>query len=220
MRWCCKNSRSTRVHFTPRLIPPIAATRLWTTDFAGASVSEGLGFTFAPFNGDNTAYGYALLVWKRQPDGSWKWIFNDGVNTTAPPTFSTGAAVRLIEPGAEGTDTAVDIAEAETALASQALTDPAGAIASVLAPEGRVSREDAAPVVGPDAARQALAAGPSSIDYEAPLRTEATADLAFTLSEARWEGGAGFYTRIWVLSDEGWKVAVDQMIPRLAPAVD
>lgn len=183
----------------------------WGPDFAGASASGDFGFTAGPFNGDGAVFGYSLHVWERQPDGAWKWIYGDGVDTGALTVDPQGVAT--IAPGAEATDPAIDIAAAEQALAARALTDASGAIVDVLAAEGRVSRSNLAPVVGPDAARGLLANAPL-VRYAPPLRTVVRPDMAFTLGEASWDGGAGYYARIWVLADDGWTLAFDQLLLR------
>lgn len=190
----------------------------WSPSLAGASDSGELGFTTGPYNGDGTAFGQYFTVWKRQPDGSWKWIYDGGINQIEPQTLDPEGEVITILPGAESTDPAVDVAAAEAALAAAAAANPGEAFAGVLASQGRVNRDNTAPATGPEAARELLAAGPASLAYAPPLRTETTYDLAFTLGEVRWEGGFGYYGRIWVLEDDGWKLAFDQIVERTPEA--
>jgi len=42
------------------------------------------GFTAGPFNGDGTAFGYYLTVWRKQEDGAWRWLFEGGIDVTEP----------------------------------------------------------------------------------------------------------------------------------------
>ena len=58
----------------------------WEPAFADAGASGDFGYTrgrwqITPDGEDEPAsYGYYVTIWKRQPDGSWKWVFDTGVN--------------------------------------------------------------------------------------------------------------------------------------------
>jgi ketosteroid isomerase-like protein len=186
----------------------------WGPEVAAASRSGDLGFTTGPFNGDGAAFGYYLTVWKRQPDGAWKWVYEGGTDVTTPLTVSADGEVEVIEPSAEGKDAGEDVLAAEAALATAAATDPGGALAGVMAARGRISRNNIAPATGPDGARAIYANGPAALQYSPPLRSEVSPDLVFTLGEVRWADGGGYYCRIWVFQDEGWKIAFDQIVER------
>lgn len=186
----------------------------WSPEYAGASRTGNLGFTTGPFNGGDTAFGQYFTVWKRQADGSLKWIYDGGINQLTPTVVSADSVVRIIESGAEGTDAAIDIANAEADLATAASVNAPGAFAERLTPEGRVNRDNNPSAIGGEAARTLLAGGPHSFTYSPPAKTEVTPDLAWTFGEVRWQAGFGYYSRIWVLTDEGWKIAFDQIIER------
>jgi ketosteroid isomerase-like protein len=55
-------------------------------------VSGDLGYTFgnwirkskSPTVTDTTYYGNYISIWKRQPDGTWKYVFDSGNSTPAP----------------------------------------------------------------------------------------------------------------------------------------
>jgi hypothetical protein len=186
----------------------------WDPALAVASSSGELGFTTGPFNGDDTAFGQYLTVWKRQPDGSWKWIYDGGTDSTTPVTVRFDGEVEVIEPAEEGTDAGEDILEVEAALATAAAIDAGGALAAVMAARGRISRNNVPIGIGPDGARAVYADGPAALTYTPPIKSEVTPDLVFTLGVVRWAGGAGYYCRIWVLQDDGWRIAFDQIIER------
>lgn len=205
----------------------------WAPEFAGASAAGDFGFTAGPFNGDGAAFGYALTVWRQQPAGEWRWIFNGGVDTTTPTTIDPNFNVALADTptGGEGAadtaKTAIDILEA--GLATSATANAPVSLSSHFAANARLQRQDAAPVIGDEAITRALEAGPQAINFK-QLRSFASnaGDMVFTLGEARWKDagadgvspdGAGIYGRIWSATSDGWRIVYDQIVLRDLPPV-
>ena len=63
----------------------------WVLLKAEISQSDDLGYTFGNWElylkrQDTTLYGNYLSVWKKQNDGTWKYILDSGVNTPKPVT--------------------------------------------------------------------------------------------------------------------------------------
>jgi len=172
----------------------------WAPEFAGISRGGDIGFTTGPFNGDDTAFGQYFTVWRLQNDGTWKWIYDGGTNQRTPTQVNPRAQVRQLALGRGA-------GSAEAAIAAVREREAAFA-------------EQAANGAGPDAAAQIVGAG--GVRYEPPLIAEAgvAGDMVFTLGEARWEGGFGYYCRIWVLTSDGWKIGFDQIVVRAEPSTD
>jgi ketosteroid isomerase-like protein len=74
----------------------------WTPLFADVAASGDLGYTYGSYASRITlpdgsvrrGSGHYTTIWKRQPDGSWKWVLDTGVpNTpvTEPPPAATAA---------------------------------------------------------------------------------------------------------------------------------
>jgi ketosteroid isomerase-like protein len=62
----------------------------WKPVRAGISRSNDLGYTFGDWelflkDKDTTLYGNYLTVWKKQADGTWKYVLDSGVDTPKPP---------------------------------------------------------------------------------------------------------------------------------------
>ena len=65
----------------------------WKPVKAESSSSGDLGYTFGNWylksktkaGTDTTYYGNYISIWKKQPDGSWKYIFDAGVDTPELP---------------------------------------------------------------------------------------------------------------------------------------
>lgn len=190
----------------------------WAPDFAGISRGGDIGFTTGPYNGGGAAFGQYFTVWRLQADGSWKWIYDGGTNQRTPTQVNAVADVRQLafgQRGAGSADAAVAaVRTREASFAEQAADNAGEAFEAWLADGARVNRDDQASAESVEAAAQLVGAGP--VRYSAPEIIEAGAagDLVFTLGEARWEGGAGYYCRIWVLTSAGWKIGFDQIIQR------
>jgi len=69
------------------LYPPDAPGELtWEPTFADVAESGDLGYTLGKYEfsyvGENdqkkVATGYYVTIWKRQPDGQWKYVFDTG----------------------------------------------------------------------------------------------------------------------------------------------
>ncbi len=205
----------------------------WAPEFAGASAAGDFGFTAGPFNGDGSTFGYYLTVWRQQPDGEWRWLYNGGVDTKTPATIDPAFNVALIDPtsGGEGAadvaKTAIDILEA--GLATSAASDAHVSLSSQFAANARMHRADTPPIIGDEAITKAIEAGPQTIDFKQLQSFAATGgDMVFTLGEARWKNDVlpdgtgtdafGIYNRVWASTGDGWRIVFDQIVPRDLPA--
>ena len=72
---------------------PPAATPVWAPEAAEVAASGDLAYSWGPFTwtpvpggplaGKPPFTGYYVSIWKKQPDGRWKWVIDLGV--PAPP---------------------------------------------------------------------------------------------------------------------------------------
>ena len=191
----------------------------WGPEFAGASAAGDFGFTTGPFNGDGAAFGYYLTVWRKEPNGDWRWIYEGGVDTRDPTTIDPAFDVAFIAPPSGGESAAGTaqsaVAVLESGLATSAAADAPSSLSAQFAPISRMHRQDSAPAIGAEAIAAALKAGPHVIGFR-QLRSYASAagDMVFTLGEARWDSGKGIYGRIWSHQPEGWRIVFDQIVLR------
>lgn len=201
----------------------------WWPTYAGIAASGDLGFTTGPFVSEyqgRKGHGHYFTIWRRQKDGRWRWVLDHGPPTREPAAAGTDAPVTVLPAGkpprrASGAGWRQVLA-AESALAAALARDARSALAAVLAEDGRVMRVGPQPAVGREAWLAALAEGPATIEA-AHLGggISAAGDLAFTYGRARWEkdgsARAGHYVRIWQRRAEGWRLIVDEIIPRRPP---
>lgn len=196
----------------------------WGPEFAGISSGGDFGFTTGPYNGGGAAFGQYFTVWRRQADGSWKWIYDGGTNQTTPTTVNAAAQVEALPIGARGAGTELAATESvlreESELAQAAASNAGRAYQAVFAETGRMNRDNQPTALGRDSV--AALAGEGAIGFSPPqvVHASGNGDMVFTIGQARWEGGSGYYCRIWVLQAEGWRIGYDQILLRTLAELD
>lgn len=193
-------------------------TLFWWPAFAGIARSGDLGFTTGPVSLDlaRTPRGHYFTVWRRQGDGSWKWIYDGGVGPIANPGLIAPDASEVPTLAVE--ERGVGALAAKQVRALEGELNGADSLRARLAPEAQVFRSRLPRGVGADMAA-ALTAPAEDVSY-ALERVEASAagDMVMTLGRARWTGGEGLYARIWQYRSAGWAIVYDQLIlPRPPP---
>ncbi|HEX8572924.1 MAG TPA: DUF4440 domain-containing protein [Allosphingosinicella sp.] len=206
-------------------IPPVALK--WWPVYAGIAASGDLGFTTGPFvagTGERQGHGWYFTIWKRQPDGSWRWVLDHGPPTREAAALPANAEVAALPPGRVSSRSQAfgSLRAAEAHLAAALALDARSALPRFLAPDGRLMRVGPQPAIGPAAWGPVLAAGPDRIE-STPLGGDVAeaGDLAYTFGKARWEKSgtpvSGHYVRIWQRRADGWRLIVDNMIASPPP---
>ena len=202
------------------------ATLKWWPIHAGLAASGDLGFTTGPFvltREGRTMHGHYFTIWKRQPDGSWRWLLDHGPPMREASPFgphtpvSTLAAAAPLPTAAPGAAWG-DLLAAEAALAEGLAADAPAAYVAVLAEEARLMRPGPQPAVGRTAVADLLAAGPARIRARhLGGGVSEAGDLAWSDGDAAWEteGNArrGHYVRVWQRRPQGWRIVFDEIIP-------
>ena len=190
----------------------------WWPSWAGISRSGDLGFTTG---GANIPVRY-FTVWKKQPDGSWKWIYDGG-----PPLKTLMGGRRDIPVAYLPRATAAagspkkalaEIAPLEADLASWAARDLRRAYRKYLAADALAAWSQIPNEPGLQGQAADLEQRPDRATLTAlGGRASNAGDLAFTYGEVRWakEGKPrlGHYARIWQKRREGWKLVSDLLVP-------
>ena len=208
---------------TPAKTPKEGGTLLaWWPTWAGLAQSGDLGFTTGPAEADGQRFVHYFTVWKKQPDGAYRWVYDGGVSndaTLAPGPDVPPVALRSgagIAGGGPAAFEEVKLAEADLAEASEA--DLKEAYRRVLSNDARVQGSPSAPATTPGDIEAELASRHRVIDFTL-LGGEASAagDLAWTYGSARWIGGQGYYVRIWQRRGASWALVFDQILNAPAP---
>jgi ketosteroid isomerase-like protein len=208
-----------------RPIPPVPLK--WWPVYAGIAASGDLGFTTGPFvvgDGERKGHGWYFTIWRRQPDGSWRWLLDHGPPTREAAPYGPDTPVNVLPAGRPSARSSAlgSLRAAEAHLAAALAEDARAAFPRFLAIDGRLMRVGPQPAMGPAAWAAVLAAGPERIET-APLGGEASAagDLAYTYGTARWHKDgtpvSGHYVRIWQRRADGWRLIVDNMIASRPP---
>jgi ketosteroid isomerase-like protein len=197
----------------------------WWPMLAGIARSGDFGFTTGSFSIDasRAPRGQYFTVWKRQPDGAWRWIFDGGPGGVLDPVAEgpPGAAVAAMPVAMRGVGSAAEAVRQVTAL--EAGIGTARDLVPHLATDARVYRRKQARAEG-GAASAANALHPDPGLRFRLLRADASGagDLAFTLGEASWQAAgvarAGAFARIWQYRNDRWEIVYDQLVEQPRPA--
>jgi ketosteroid isomerase-like protein len=204
----------------------------WEPAFADVSRAGDLGYTTGPWefrpNGPDdqpVAFGQYFTIWKKQSDGSWKFVLDRGVSTEKP-----SAATKTIQfPLNDEESTAnakSNVAQGRTLLlklegefSAESMKKGPGAFASYLAEDARLLRANVEPAVGKNAAMTVVSARQGTLSWlAAAADISASGDLGYTYGTFDFKSGGtlvehGSYVRVWKKRDGKWKVVIDVMSP-------
>jgi len=194
-----------------------ARNLFWWPAYAGIARSGDLGFTTGPFSVDEarTPRGQYFTVWRRQPDGSWKWIWDGGPGpvSEAGPPYVANAEITTLPVALSG----VGRAEAleRVAFIESTFSNPTQA-ATYLTEDAHVYRTQRSRMVGGMMAVGGMVSMPADVSYtRRRIESSEAGDLVFTLGEARWthdgQERQGQYARIWQHRPEGWRIVYHQL---------
>lgn len=202
--------------------PSSKAVRLeWWPQKVVIARSGDLGLSVGPSAVNGKRGGYYATIWRKGPDGQWKWIYDGGAE--APASKAPGPETPAIQ-GPIATlgsrspaEALAAVRTAEEQLAKAAAADTPQAYRAVLSPDawltGPAGTEDLVPsdIAGRIALRPArmtisLAGGGAS----------AAGDLVWTHGTARWTGGSDspvdtHYMHVWQRRAEGWRLIFETL---------
>ncbi len=210
----------------------------WWPNFAGISRSGDLGFTTGGVAVNGRRTGHYFTVWKRQPDGAWKWVYDGGSGASAAdvpgpdsepvilpvaplPQVHRNPALETpgVAPPPPAEQAMAEVRDQEAALATAAARDQKAAHLSAMADNGRLYVAPRPPAIGPDAFAEALSSWPATFEFGPTQGGGASqgGDMVWTYGPAAWsrEGQTrtGHYVRLWQRQEGGWKIVLAQLIP-------
>lgn len=205
----------------------------WQPAFAGMSVSGDMGFTTGPweFKADikdekPAGYGHFVTVWKKQADGSWRFVVDLGI--THP---QSGGPQTLWQPAETNKKTSFKPLDAATArqslldrdrkyAAEQEKHELAKVFPGYASPEVRLYRPGNLPYIGSQAATEALAQTKGQIAWQ-PIGGDVSraGDLGYThgtyemTDDTKKVTERGSYVRIWRKQGDVWRIVMDVANP-------
>ena len=193
----------------------------WWPRFAGVARSGDVGFTTGPadFGGSKRFTNY-FTIWKKQSDGSWKWMIDLGTRRGTRPASAPGDPVEVVPvsevapiPSAAAWE---ELLALDTALGAASGQD-AKALAPRLAPEAQAVGWTEAPLIGAAAIADSLAGRPPIAMKPEGGGVSEAGDMGWTYGLATWsEGGQakrGPYLRAWQRRAGGWFILMDNIHP-------
>lgn len=200
---------------------------VWQPAFAGMAASGDMGFTTGPWvakadvNDEKTAgYGHFVTVWKKQADGSWRFVVDLGISHP-----QSGGPLTLWTPrdaSKKETFKAIDITTGREALldrdrkyAAEVLQQgSAKAYPTYAAAEVRLYRPNNLPFIGREASVEQLSKTTDQVKWQ-PLAADVSraGDLGYT--HGTYEAGSerGSYVRIWKKENGQWRIVMDVANP-------
>ena len=193
----------------------------WQPKFAGMSASGDMGFTTGPWeskadikDAKPQAYGHFVTVWKKQPDGSWKFVVDLGIDHP-----QSGGPQTLWQPTDNNNKTSfkpVDVAAATEGLLTRDRKYTAQSFVEYASPDVRLYRAGNLPYIGRQAASEALAKTKGQIAWRVINGDVSRAgDLGYThgtyevSDETKNVIERGSYVRIWQKQGGTWRVVID-----------
>jgi ketosteroid isomerase-like protein len=194
----------------------------WQPAYAGMAASGDMGFTTGPWeakadiNDDKPAgYGHFMTVWKKQADGSWKFVVDLGIShpqSGGPLTLWTPA-----DTGKKETFKPVDVASARKSLLDSdqaynaaSLASLAKAFTAFASPEVRLYRANNLPFIGREASEAQLAKTTGQVKWTLVGGDVSQAgDLGYTHGTYEAANEHGSYVRIWKKENGQWRIVMD-----------
>lgn len=200
----------------------------WWPNFAGVARSGDLGFTTGGFTVAGQPAGHYFTIWKRQPDGGWRWVYDGGSGASAADVPGPETEPDLLPVADASSDSPAqamaEVARLEAVLARDALHDQRQAHMRVLADNGRLYVAPRPPAIGRDAFAGALSHWPATFEF-GPAQGGGgsdAGDLVWTYGPAAWtrddQPRRGHYVRLWQKQADGWRIVLAQLIPAAPPA--
>jgi ketosteroid isomerase-like protein len=218
--------------------PAPAGLLTWWPSYADVSRAGDMGWTTGPYefrekptDEKPAGTGHFFTVWRRQPDGSWKFVLDLGIEHPAPSAPET----TLRYTASPGTEKATPASASDSDEARRTLLEAERSLASDSASKGmttallsrgdealRLYRQDSFPVVGREAARKTLKDMTEFVTWET-LKTDvaASGDLGYaygtyavTPKGSEKPSEQGNYARVWKRRRGGpWRVVFNVATP-------
>lgn len=194
----------------------------WWPQRVVAARSGDLALSVGPWAINGARGGYFATIWRREPSGGWKWIYDGGPAGDPSPAPGPQTPARLDPPAKTGEASRPiafnKVRAGETALARAAEMDAPGAYRAALAADAWLLGPKGAEGLPPDALAERLAARPARMTLT--LRGGGASkggDFVWTWGEARWADDQAkpqdaHYMHVWQKRPEGWRLIFEALI--------
>lgn len=198
----------------------------WSPIYADIAQSGDLGYTTGPWQfksdiNDPKAAGFGdfITVWKKQSDGTWKFVVDLGVSHAEPATSVSFQAANAKSTRPKKHDGAEQLLKVDRELSDATAKKGAAEFVSQMADDIRLFRNDSLPFLGRAAATTAASPHSTVWSWEPAFGdVSAAGDLGYTYG-SYWRKNEqtvvekGNYLRIWKNLNGTWRVVVDVADP-------
>ena len=207
----------------------------WQPIFADLSQAQDLGYTTGPWeykedinDREPVAYGNFVTVWKRQSDGSWKFVIDLGISNPRPSIATTTSWEPKKKEKVTKSEFKTDLSAQRATLLnrerdfsiSSRKDGVAKAFTTYAAPAVRLYRNDNFPFIGSDAAQQELAARKAIVTWQPAFAdVSKSGDLGYAYGsyevtdDSNVNVERGNYLRIWKKENGNWRIVLDVANP-------
>jgi ketosteroid isomerase-like protein len=223
--------------------PAPAGLLTWWPVYADVSRAGDLGWTTGPWefrdkptDAKPSGTGHFFTIWRRQPDGAWKFALDLGISNPPPATAETvlqyPPALRKstrANGGGVGAEAArKSLLDAEASLSKDSSTEGIRTALLARADETlRLYRQNSFPVVGRESVVKTLKAMNEFITWK-PLKADVASSGELGYAYGTYEVRAklsdekpaeqGNYARVWKRRDGAWRVVFQVANPLPPPA--
>jgi ketosteroid isomerase-like protein len=183
--------------------------------------SGDLGLSVGPAVVNGKRGGYYATIWRKAPDGQWKWIYDGGAEADAAsaPDASTPAiqGFTAVKGSRSPAEALKAVRFAEDALAEAAAGDAPGAYRAALSSDAWLTGPGGTESLKPSdlAARIGLRPARMTIRMDSG-GASAAGDFVWTHGTARWTGRSDtpvdtHYMHVWQRRAEGWRLIFETL---------
>lgn len=205
----------------------------WQPAFAGMAAAGDLGFTTGPWEFKEdikdekpAGYGHFVTLWKKQADGTWRFVLDLGINH--PMSGGPQTIWQPPEPKPSAIVPRVDVAIARRNLVNWdrdylLVSGKHGLVSAFIyyaSPDVRLYRTGSLPFVGRTAAIKALGSAKGQVSWTTTSGdVSRSGDLGYTygtyeITDATAVTERGSYVRIWKKERGLWQIVLDVANPQ------
>jgi ketosteroid isomerase-like protein len=200
-----------------------AGDLVWRTQYVGVASSGDLAFSAGPSllrGAGRPLGGFYLTVWRRQPDGSWKYVLDHAADM--PPAIFGLQPKPLTAMNTEpptGAPSNEGMREADGSLNAALPKGAAAAFAARLDEQALLVRAMRPVAQGRGKALTLVSDSPPIlVAFTLGGSRSMDGSLGYTYGWARWSGAegpqTGYYVRVWRATPQGWRLLADQLTER------
>lgn len=183
--------------------------------------SGDLGLSVGPSQINGKRGGYYATIWRKDPDGQWKWIYDGGAEADAASAPDASTPAIQGPTAAKGSKTPADalaaVRTAEDTLAKAANNDAPRGYRAVLASDAWLTGPNGTEGLKPSDLPTRIAQRPTRMALKMDDGgSSAAGDFVWTYGTAGWVGHSDtpvdtHYMHVWQKRPEGWRLIFETL---------